>query len=75
MPYTQSDHPHIQMDNPFQSRRQDLVLTNKKRICQMVNIAIPVDHRKCGNNATRELNKLRNMQVILLNTLEHSKEL
>ena len=63
----------IQMDHSIPHRRPNLVLTNKKKTCHLVDFAIPMDHRdKIKENesinkysdAARELNELWNVTVI-----------
>ena len=65
----------IQTDYLISARRPELIIiNNKKRICKIVDFAIPADHRikkdcekkdKCLNFA-RELKKLWNMKVTII---------
>ena len=68
----------IQTDHLFSARRPDLIIINKKKkkkICKIVNFAVPADHRiklkecekrdKCLDFA-RELKKLWNMKVTII---------
>ena len=38
---------HVQMDHQISARRPDLMIINnkKKRICKIIEFAVPVDHR------------------------------
>ena len=67
---------NIQTDHQFPARRPDLIIINKKkRICKIVNFAVPADHRinlkesekkdKYLDLAT-ELKKLWNMKVTIV---------
>ena len=70
---------NIQTDHLISARRPDLIIINKKkkkkRICKIVDFAVPVDHRiklkecekrdKCLDLA-RELKKLWNMKVTVV---------
>ena len=66
----------IQTDHPISARRPDLIIinnnNNKKRICKIVDFAVPADHRRklkeCEKrdkylDLARELKKLWNMKV------------
>ena len=68
---------NIQMDHLIPTRRPDLIIINKKkkRICKIVDLAVPVDHRiklkECEKkdrylNPARELKKLWNMKVTIV---------
>ena len=66
---------NIQTDHLIPVRRSDLIIinnNNKKRICKIVDFAVPADHRinlkECDKkdkylDLVRELKKLRNMKV------------
>ena len=66
---------NIKMDHLIPARRPDLIKINKrKRICKIVDFAVPADHRinlKEGekkdkySDLTRELKKLWNMKVTI----------
>ena len=67
---------NIQTDHLIPSRRPDLIIINKKkRICKIVDFAVPADHRinlkeneKKDKylNLARELKKLWNMKVMIV---------
>ena len=67
---------NIQMDHLIPARRPDLIIINKKkRICKIVNFAIPADHRinlkECEKkdkylDLARELKKLWNMNMTIV---------
>ena len=67
---------NIQTDHLIPARRPDLIIINKKkRICQMVDFAVPADHRinmkECEKKdkyfeLARELKKLWNMKVTIV---------
>ena len=67
---------NIQTDHLIPVRRPDLIIINKKkRICKIVDFAVPADHRinlkeseKKGKylNLARELKKLWNMRVTIM---------
>ena len=78
-PVLENDTHKLQWDfNLIPARRPDLIIINnkkKKRICKIVDFAIPVDHRiklkKCEKrdkylDLVRELKKLWNMQVTII---------
>ena len=57
------------------TRRPDLIIIKKKRICKIVDFAIPTDHRiklkECEKKdkyleLVRELKKLRNIKVMIV---------
>ena len=63
----------IHTDHLVSARRPDLIITNnkkiKKRICKIVDFAVPADHRiklKECENLARELKKLWNMKVTII---------
>ena len=66
----------IQTNPLISARRPDLIIVNKnKRICKIVNFAVPADHRiklkECKKkdkylNLTRKLKKLWNMKVTIV---------
>ena len=66
----------VQMDNLISTRRPDLIIINsKKRICKIVDFAVPADHRiKLKQSEkedkyldlARELKKLLNMLVTII---------
>ena len=72
----------IQTDHRISARRPDLIIINKKktkkktRICKIVDLAVPADHRiklkECEKkekkylNFARELKELWNMKVIII---------
>ena len=66
----------IHMDHRISARRPDLIIINKKkRICKIVDFAVPADHRvklkECEKKdkylaLARELKKLWNMQVTII---------
>ena len=67
----------IHTDHRISARRRDLTIINKKkkRTCQIVDFAVPADHRiklkECEKkekyiDLARELKKLWNMQVIII---------
>ena len=66
----------IQTDHLISARRPDLIIINKKkRICKIVDFAVPVDHRlklkECEKrdkylDLARELKKLWNMKVTII---------
>ena len=67
-----------QMDHLITARRPDLIIINKKKkkkICKIVNFAVPADHRiklkECEKkdkylDLARELKKLWNMKVTII---------
>ena len=67
---------NIQMDHLIRARRPDLIIiNNKKRICKIVDFAVPADHRinlkECAKkdeylDLARELKKLWNMKVTIV---------
>ncbi len=67
---------NIQTDHLIPARRPDLIIINKKkRICKIVDFAVPADHRiklkECEKkdkyiNLVRELKNLWNMQVTVI---------
>ena len=67
---------NIQTDHLIPARRPDLIIINeKKRICKIVNFAVPADHKinmkKCEKkdkylDLARELKKLWNMKVTIV---------
>ena len=67
---------NIQTDHLIPARRQDLIVINKnKRICKIVDFAVPVDHRinlkECAKkdkylDLAREMKKLWNMKVAII---------
>ena len=67
---------YIQRDHLILARRPDLIIINKeKRICKIVNFAVPADHRinlkGCEKkdkylDLARELKKLWNMKVTIV---------
>ena len=69
---------NIETDHLIPPRRPDLIIINKKkkkRICKIVDLAVPADHRiklkECENkdkylDLSRELKKLWNMQVKII---------
>ena len=67
---------NIQTDQLISARRPDLIIINKrKRICKIIDFAVPVDHRiNLKENEkkdkyldlVRELKKLRNMKVTIV---------
>ena len=67
---------NIQTDHIIPARRPDLMIINKKkRICKIVDFAVPADHRiilkECAKkdkylDLTRELKKLWNMKVTIV---------
>ena len=67
---------NIQTDHLIPARRPDLIITNKKKkICKIVDFAVPVDHRinlkECTKkdkylDLARELKKLWNMKVMIV---------
>ena len=67
---------NIQTDRLIPARRPDLIIINKrKRICKIVNFAVPVDHRINLKESqkkdkyldlARELKKLRNIKVTIV---------
>ena len=67
---------NIQTDHLIPARRPDLIIINKKkRICKIVDFAVPADHRinlkECEKkdkylDLARELKKLRNMKVTIM---------
>ena len=68
---------NIQTDNLIPARRQDLIIINnkKKRICKIVDFAVPADHRINQKESekkdkyldlARELKKLWNMKVTIV---------
>ena len=67
---------NIQTDYLIPARRPDLIIINKrKRICQIVDFAVPADHRINPKESekkdkyldlARELKKLWNMKVTIL---------
>ena len=69
----------IQTDHLIPARRPYLIIINKtKRICKIVDFAVPADHRlnlsdceKVGKylNLARELKKLRNMKVMIVSII------
>ncbi len=64
------------MDHLISARRPDLIIINKKkRICKIVDFAVPADHRiklkKCEKkekylDLIRKLKKLRNMKATIV---------
>ena len=66
----------IQTDHLISARRPDLIIINKKKkICEIVDFAVPADHRiklkECEKrnkylNLARELKKLWNMKVTII---------
>ena len=66
----------IQTDHLILTRRPDLIIINKKkRICKIVDFAVPADHKiKLKESEkkdkyldlARELNKIRNMKVTII---------
>ena len=66
----------IQTDHLISARRPDLIIINKKkRICKIVDFAVPADHRiklkECAKkdkyvDLARELKKLWNMKVTIV---------
>ena len=66
----------IQTDHLISARRPDLIITNKKKkICKVVNFAVPADHsiklkesvkRDKYLDLARELKKLWNMKVTII---------
>ena len=64
----------IQTDHLISARRPDLIIINKKKkICQIVDFAVPADHRiklkeceKRDKYLARELKKLWNMKVTII---------
>ena len=66
----------IQTDHLISARRPDLIIINKKKkICKIVNFAVPEDHRiklrECEKrdkylDLARELKKLWNMEVTII---------
>ena len=70
----------IHTDHLISTRRPDLIIinNNKKRICKIVDFAVPADHRiklkECEKkdkyiDLVRELKKLRNMKVTVISIL------
>ena len=69
----------IHTDHLISARRPDLIIINKeKRICKIVNFAVPADHRikliECEKkdkyfNLARDLKKLWNMKVTIVPTV------
>ena len=64
---------NIQTDHLIPARRPDLIIINKrKRICKIVDFAVPADHRislkesEKKDNLARELKKLWNMKVTIV---------
>ena len=67
---------NIQMDHQILARRPDLIIINKKkRICKIVDFAVPADHRinlkECEKkhkylDLARDLKKLWNMKVTIV---------
>ena len=66
---------NIQTDHLIPTRRPGLIIINRKRICKIVDFAVPVDHRinlkeseKKDKylNLARELKKLWNMKVTIV---------
>ena len=67
---------NIQTDHLILARRQDLIIINKKKkICKIVNFAVPADHRIILKESekkdkyldlARELKKLWNMKVTIV---------
>ena len=67
---------NIQTDHIIPARRTDLIITNKKkRICKIVDFAVPVDHKinlkECEKkdkylDLARELKKLWNMKITIV---------
>ena len=67
---------NIQMDHLISARRSDLIIINKKkRICKIVDFAVPADHRitlkECKKkdkyiDLARELKRLWNMKVTIV---------
>ena len=66
---------NIQTDHLIPARRPDLIIINKKRICKIVDFAVPADPRinlkECEKkdkylDLTRELKKLWNMKVTIV---------
>ena len=67
----------VQTDHLISARRPDLIIINKKkkRICKIVDFAVPADHRiklkECEKknkyqDLSRELKKLWNMKVTII---------
>ena len=57
---------NIQTDHLIPARRPDLIIINKrKRICKIVDFAVPADHR-INLKERRELKKLWNMKVTIV---------
>ncbi len=66
---------NIQTDHQIPTRRPDLIIINKKRICKIVDFAVPADHRINLKESekkdkylglARELKKLWNMKVMIV---------
>ena len=66
---------NIQTDQLILARRPNLIIINKKRICKIVDFAVPVDHRINLKESEkkdkyldlpRELKKLWNMKVTIV---------
>ena len=70
---------NIQTDHLISARRSDLIIINKKKkICKIVDFAVPADHRiklkECEKrdkylDLARELKKLGNMKVTIILTV------
>ena len=66
---------NIQTDHLIPARRPDLIIIKKKRICKIVDFAVPADHRinlkesekkDMYLDLARELKKLWNMKVTIM---------